>query len=122
MKRTNQTEPKVDVRGDLAGILRIATNAKTPGAFASGISQVELVAGSRCIFSSTAPGSRSREKANGSRAIDPPIDWRLYKERHQVECFFNKLKRFRRIALRCEKALTAFMGFVHLACAMIWLR
>ena len=28
----------------------------------------------------------------------------------------------RRIALRCEKTITAFMGFVHLACAMIWLR
>ncbi|MET4895826.1 IS5/IS1182 family transposase, partial [Sphingomonadaceae bacterium jetA1] len=38
------------------------------------------------------------------------------------ECFFNKLKRFRRIALRCEKTIAAFMGFVHLACAMIWLR
>ncbi|ENT98503.1 hypothetical protein H717_02491 [Brucella ovis IntaBari-2001-319-4082] len=50
------------------------------------------------------------------------MDWRLYKERHQIECFFNKLKRYRRIALRCEKTLTAFMGFVHLACAMIWLR
>ena len=51
-----------------------------------------------------------------------PQDRRLYKERHQIECFFNKLKRFRRIALRCEKTLPAFMGFVHLACAMIWLR
>jgi transposase len=61
-------------------------------------------------------------KANPSRATTPPVDWRLYKERHQVECFFNKLKRFRRIALRCEKTITAFMGFVHLACAMIWLR
>ncbi|HET9148076.1 MAG TPA: IS5/IS1182 family transposase, partial [Acetobacteraceae bacterium] len=39
-----------------------------------------------------------------------------------VEGFFNKLKRFRRIALRCEKTLPAFMGFVHLACAMIWLK
>ena len=38
-------ELKVDVCGDLAGILRIATNAKTPVAFASGVSQVELVAG-----------------------------------------------------------------------------
>lgn len=62
-----------------------------------------------------------RSKANPSRATIPPIDWRLYKERHQVECFFNKLKRFRRIALRCEKSLSAFIGFVHLACAMIWL-
>ena len=61
-------------------------------------------------------------KANPSRTVKPSIDWRLYKERHQVECFFNKLKRFRRIALRCEKTLPAFMGFVHLACAMIWLR
>jgi transposase len=52
----------------------------------------------------------------------PAIDWRLYKERHQVECIFNKLKHFRRIALRCEKTITAFMGFVHLACAMIWLK
>ena len=67
-------------------------------------------------------GASAQIKANPSRAITPPIDWRLYKERHQVECFFNKLKRFRRIALRCEKTLTAFMGFVHLACAMIWLR
>ncbi|MEQ3566945.1 IS5/IS1182 family transposase, partial [Brucella melitensis] len=40
----------------------------------------------------------------------------------QIECFFNKLKRYRRFALRCEKTLTAFLGFVHLACAMTWLR
>lgn len=67
-------------------------------------------------------GAIPQIKANPSRTGKPPIDWRLYKERHQVECFFNKLKRFRRIALRCEKTLSAFMGFVHLACAMIWLR
>jgi len=67
-------------------------------------------------------GATAHIKANPSRTDKPPIDWRLYRERHQVECFFNKLKRFRRIALRCEKTITAFMGFVHLACAMIWLR
>lgn len=67
-------------------------------------------------------GATAQIKANSSRTQKPPIDWRLYKERHQVEAFFNKLKRFRRIALRCEKTLPAFMGFVHLACAMIWLR
>ena len=67
-------------------------------------------------------GATAQIKANPSRAAVPPINWRLYKERHQVECFFNRLKRFRRITLRCEKTLTAFMGFVHLACAMIWLR
>ncbi len=67
-------------------------------------------------------GATAQIKANPSRSIAPPVNWRLYKERHQVECFFNKLKRFRRIALRCEKTIQAFMGFVHLACAMIWLR
>ena len=66
-------------------------------------------------------GAVAQIKANPRRTIAPAIDWRLYKERHQVECFFNRLKRFRRIALRCEKTITAFMGFVHLACAMIWL-
>ena len=60
-------------------------------------------------------GATAQIKANPSRTSKPPIDWRLYKERHQVECFFNKLKRFRRIAPRCEKTLPAFMGFVHLA-------
>jgi transposase len=73
-------------------------------------------------FIATDLGATAQIKANPTRTARPPIDGRLYKERHQVECFFNKLKRFRRIALRCEKTLTAFMGFVHLACAMIWLR
>jgi transposase len=67
-------------------------------------------------------GATAPIKANPSRAGSPPIDWRLYKERHRVECFFNKLKRFRRIALRCEKTITAFMGFVHLTCTMVWLQ
>ena len=67
-------------------------------------------------------GATAQIKANPTRKRIHPIDWTLYKERHQIECFFNRLKRFRRIALRCEKTLPAFMGFVHLACAMIWLR
>jgi len=39
-------------------------------------------------------GATAQIKANPSRAKAPSIDWRLYKERHQAECFFNKLKRF----------------------------
>lgn len=61
-------------------------------------------------------------KRNPTRREDRPIDWTLYKERHLVECFFNKLKRFRRIALRCEKTISSFTAFVHLACAMAWIR
>lgn len=57
-------------------------------------------------------------KRNRSRAGSRPLDRALYGERHLVECFFNRLKRFRRIALRCEKTATSFKAFVDLACAM----
>lgn len=67
-------------------------------------------------------GATAWIKANPRRTGKPPIDWRLHKERHQIECFLNKLERFRRIARRCENTVPAFMGFVHLACAMIRLR
>jgi putative transposase len=60
--------------------------------------------------------------SNPSRAGALPLDRALHAERRLIENFFNRLKRFRRIALRCEKTLPAFMAFVHLACAMDWLR
>jgi len=48
-------------------------------------------------------------------------DWWLYKERHLVECFFQKLKMFRRIATRYEKLAKRFLAIVQLGCIMIWL-
>ena len=60
-------------------------------------------------------------KQNPTRTAKQSIDWTLYKERHLVECFFNRIKRFRRIALRCEKTVSSFRAFVSLACAMVWL-
>lgn len=60
-------------------------------------------------------------KQNPTRSSSKEIDWALYKERHLIECFFNRIKRFRRIALRCEKTLSSFHAFVSLACAMVWL-
>jgi len=48
-------------------------------------------------------------------------DWFLYKERHLVECFFQKLKRFRGIATRFNKLARRFLAAVHLACILIWL-
>ena len=39
-----------------------------------------------------------------------------------IECFFAKLKPFRRIATRHEKTAAHFLAMIHLACAMIWLR
>ena len=46
-------------------------------------------------------------------------DWWQYKERHLVECFFNKLKHFRRVATRYDKLISRFISFVLLACIMI---
>lgn len=50
------------------------------------------------------------------------VDWWQYKERSNVECFFQKLKQFRRVATRYEKLATRFLGVVHLCCVLIWLK
>ena len=66
-------------------------------------------------------GATAQIKQNPTRTTRPPIDWVLYKERRLVENFFNRIKRFRRIALRCEKTVSSFRAFVALACTMAWL-
>jgi len=48
-------------------------------------------------------------------------DWFLYKERHLVECFFQKIKQFRGVATRFNKLACRFLAFVQLACIMVWL-
>ena len=50
-----------------------------------------------------------------------PVDWWLYKERHLVECFFQKLKWFRRIATRYDKLDVSFLAFVYIAAIAILL-
>jgi transposase len=58
-----------------------------------------------------------------SNAADPwECDYYHYKERHVVECFFNKLKQFRRIATRYDKLSRSFMTFALLASVMILLK
>jgi transposase len=44
----------------------------------------------------------------------------LYKARARIEQTIGKLKRFKRIALRCEKTAQNFAAFVSLACTFIW--
>lgn len=67
-------------------------------------------------------GAEAHIQANPSRAIKPTLAPELYAERHKVENFFQRIKRFRRIALRCEKTLNSFMGFVFLVSTLDWLR
>lgn len=46
-------------------------------------------------------------------------DFHVYKERHLVECFFNKLKQFRKVAIRYDKLANLFMAFVYIATILI---
>lgn len=49
-------------------------------------------------------------------------DLHFYKERHLIECFFNKIKHYRRIFSRFEKLDKRLLGFLSLAGTLIWLR
>ncbi|MCG8441185.1 MAG: transposase, partial [Caulobacterales bacterium] len=51
-----------------------------------------------------------------------PYDVEAYKVRNTVERCFNKLKHFRRIATRFDRRAVYFLSFIHLACAMLWMR
>ena len=57
-----------------------------------------------------------------SNVSDPwPVDWHLYTECHLVECLFQKIKWFRRIATRYDKLDASFLVFVYLASIAILL-
>lgn len=67
----------------------------------------------------------------GIEAVIPPrknrrqsreYDTYRYGERHLVECFFNKLKRFRRIFTRYDKLLRNYLSFAYVGAMHIWLR
>ena len=49
-------------------------------------------------------------------------DKHMYKERHLIECFFNKIKQYRRVATRYEKLSNNFRAMVLLDSIMIWIR
>lgn len=46
----------------------------------------------------------------------------VYRERHLVECFINKIKHFRRVFSRFDKLAKRYLGFLHLTSTLIWLR
>lgn len=49
-------------------------------------------------------------------------DTERYKERHLVECFFSKLKHFRRCFSRFDKLACHYLSFLYFASTLIWLR
>jgi len=60
--------------------------------------------------------------SNASRARALPYDCHLYKERHLVELFINKIKHFRRVATRYDKTIASYASFVAVAACMLWMR
>ena len=46
----------------------------------------------------------------------------VYRERHLVECFINKIKHFRRVFSRFDKLAGRYLGFVQFVSVLIWLR
>jgi transposase len=69
--------------------------------------------------------------AKGIKAVIPPkknrraqrqYDQHLYRERHLIECFINKLKHYRRVFSRFEKLSKNYLGFLSFVSALVWLR
>jgi transposase len=76
--------------------------------------------------------SRANRAACRKRGICPVIPYRsnatdqsrffpktLYKTRARIEQTVGKLKRFKRIALRCEKTAESYAAFVSFACGLV---
>lgn len=57
-----------------------------------------------------------------NRKVPRDYDKHLYAERHTIECFFGKIKHFRRIFSRFDKSARSYLAFLHFAGALIWLR
>lgn len=61
------------------------------------------------------------QRAKGDKAHRLYDRW-LYRERHLIECFINKIKHFRRVFSRFDKLASRYIGFLFFASSLIWLR
>lgn len=57
-----------------------------------------------------------------TRKQPAPFDKEQYKDRNKVERFFNRLKRYRRLATRHDKTICSFLAFWHIAAALDCIR
>ena len=69
-----------------------------------------------CRERGTVPIIPYRENAKNRPKYFPKAP---YKARTRIEQAMGKLKRFKRVALRCEKTATSYSAIVAFACAMI---
>jgi transposase len=89
----------------------------------------------RAVVADKGYDAKSNRELARQRSIAPVIPYRsttrdrpkyfaklLYKARARIEQAIGKIKRFKRIALRCEKTATNYGSFLALACSFILLK
>ena len=62
-----------------------------------------------------AKGIKTCVPARSNRTTTPPFSRTAYRRRHRIENFFERIKRYRRVATRYDKLAETFLGFVCLA-------
>ena len=62
--------------------------------------------------------NKSADDAHPRLQYDEP----LYRERHLIECFINKIKQYRRVFSRFDKLSKTYLGFLSFVSALVWLR
>ena len=67
-------------------------------------------------------GAEAVIPSNRTRKVIIPHDAIVYRHRNRIERCFNKLKHFRRFAIRYDRRAIHFLAFIHLAAAMLWMR
>mgnify|MGYP002789599884 FL=1 len=56
-----------------------------------------------------------------NRIVQRHYNVEIYKERNRIERLFNRLKQFRKLALRVEKIQKNFESLIYMACIYLWL-
>ena len=127
---SSKIHAKVDALGNLLKIII------TPGQQHDSIQAKELL---NQVFDSNILADRGYDsdeiraqiKAQNCVAVIPPrsnriikivYDKHLYKDRNAVECFFSKMKHFRRVFCRYDKSKRNFASFISFVGAILWLR
>ena len=59
-------------------------------------------------------------RKNRKNPRDDDKHW--YRERHLIPCFFGQMKHFRRVFSRFDKSAQAFLSFLHIVGALIWIK
>lgn len=74
------------------------------------------------IESVTTQGIEAVIPPKKNRLVQREYDRHLYRERHLIECFINKIKHYRRVFSRFEKLSKNYLGFLSFVSALVWLR